>query len=150
MVPKIKGRDALACTWASSKLAGRAPAGMALFRLFFGGARRPELASRDDHALQTLARAELREVLGVGAAPRLVRVTRWLDAMPQYELGHAARVAGIEARALSLPWLALAGNAYHGVGVPDCIRSGEGASARVLGYLATHAGAAVVPAALGA
>ena len=89
-------------------------------------------------------------MLGIGAAPRLVRVTRWLDAMPQYELGHAARVAGIEARALSLPWLALAGNAYHGVGIPDCIRSGEGASARVMGYLATHAGAAGVPAARGA
>lgn len=141
VVPRVAGRSALACTWASSKLAGRAPGGMALLRLFFGGARRPELAVRDDDGLEALARAELREVLGVTAVPRLVRVTRWLDAMPQYEVGHAARVASIEARAASLPWLALAGNAYHGVGVPDCIRSGEGASARVMGYLATHAGA---------
>lgn len=146
VVPRAEGRDALACTWASSKLAGRAPAGMALFRLFFGGARRPELAVRDDEALQVLARAELREVMGIGAAPRLVRVTRWLDAMPQYEIGHAGRVAGIEARALSLPWMALAGNAYHGVGVPDCIRSGEAAAARIGGYLATHAGGASWPA----
>ncbi len=143
VVPRIEARDALACTWASSKLAGRAPAGMALFRLFFGGARRPALAVRDDDSLVELARAELREVLGVTAAPRLARVTRWLDAMPQYELGHAGRVAAIEARAAALPWLALAGNAYHGVGVPDCIRSGEGAAARVLGHLARGAGTPV-------
>jgi oxygen-dependent protoporphyrinogen oxidase len=139
VVPRIEGRAALACTWASSKLAGRAPTGTALFRLFFGGARRPELASRDDDALLALARAELREVMGVTAAPRVVRVTRWLDAMPQYELGHQARVAGIEARAAALPWLALAGNAFHGVGVPDCIRSGEGAATRVRAHLATGA-----------
>ncbi|MDF1502397.1 protoporphyrinogen oxidase [Roseisolibacter sp. H3M3-2] len=136
VVPRAESRAVLACTWASSKLAGRAPAGMALFRLFFGGARRPELAVRDDDHLVGLARAELREVLGVTAAPRLSRVTRWLDAMPQYELGHAARVAAVEQRAGALPWLALAGNAYHGVGVPDCIRSGEQAAARVRAHLA--------------
>ncbi|MGZ8378980.1 MAG: protoporphyrinogen oxidase [Gemmatirosa sp.] len=141
VVPRIEGRAALACTWASSKLAGRAPADTALFRLFFGGARRPELPTWDDDALLALARTELREVIGVTAAPRLVRVTRWLDAMPQYELGHQARVAGIEARVAQLPWLALAGNAFHGVGVPDCIRSGEAAAARVRAHLAAPAGA---------
>jgi oxygen-dependent protoporphyrinogen oxidase len=122
----------MACTWASSKLPGRAPDGMALFRLFLGGARRPELPVQDDDVLLAHARAELREVLGVTAAPRLTRVTRWLDAMPQYEVGHAGRVSRIEGRLAAFPWLALAGNAYHGVGVPDCIRSGESAAQRAL------------------
>jgi oxygen-dependent protoporphyrinogen oxidase len=126
----------MACTWASSKLPGRAPAGAALFRLFFGGARRPELAVRDDDHLVALAREELREVLGVNAPPRFTRVTRWLDAMPQYELGHATRVAAVEQRVAAMPWLALAGNPFHGVGVPDCIRSGEQAAARVRTHLA--------------
>ncbi len=151
VVPRAEGRAALACTWASSKLEGRAPAGAALFRLFFGGARRPELAERDDAYLVGLARQELREVLRVTAAPRLVRVTRWLGAMPQYELGHAARVAAVEARVAALPWLAVAGNAFHGVGVPDCIRSGEAAAVRTRGYLAALAdreGARACPAVL--
>jgi oxygen-dependent protoporphyrinogen oxidase len=132
VVPRAEGRAVMACTWASSKLPGRAPDGMALFRLFLGGARRPELPVQDDDLLLAHARAELREVLGVTAAPRLTRVTRWLDAMPQYEVGHAGRVARIEGRLAAFPWLALAGNAYHGVGVPDCIRSGEAAAQRAL------------------
>ena len=132
VVPRAEGRAVMACTWASSKLPGRAPDGMALFRLFLGGARRPELPVQDDDLLLAHARAELREVLGVTAAPRLTRVTRWLDAMPQYEVGHAGRVSRIEGRLAAFPWLALAGNAYHGVGVPDCIRSGEAAAQRAL------------------
>jgi oxygen-dependent protoporphyrinogen oxidase len=83
-----------------------------------------------------MARDELRRSLGVTAAPRLTHVVRWARAMPQYHLGHPERVARIEARVASLPWLALAGNAYRGVGVPDCIASGERAAALVLGRLA--------------
>jgi oxygen-dependent protoporphyrinogen oxidase len=135
VVPRAEGRAVMACTWASSKLPGRAPEGAALFRLFLGGARRPELPVQDDDLLLAHARAELGEVLGVTAAPRLTRVARWLDAMPQYELGHAARVSRIEGRLAAHPWLALAGNAYHGVGVPDCIRSGESAARRIAAAL---------------
>ena len=132
VVPSIEGRAVLACTWASSKLPGRAPADAALFRLFVGGARRPELVDRPDDELVAIARAELAEMLGVRAAPRLVRVTRWRGAMPQYHVGHVARVERIEARAAAHRWLGVAGNAYRGVGVPDCIASGERAAERVL------------------
>jgi len=116
----------------SSKFAGRAPAGRALFRLFLGGARRPDLVELGDDALLGLARTELREVLGVSAEPLLVRVVRWRRAMPQYHVGHVARVERIEGRVSNVPWLALAGNAYRGVGIPDCIRSGELAADRAL------------------
>lgn len=135
VVPRATGRPVMACTWLSSKWAGRAPADAALFRVFLGGAQHPGLVRADDAALVALARAELREVLGVGAEPRFARVARWVDAMPQYTLGHRERVARIAAHAAAHPWLALAGNAYQGVGIPDCIRSGEGAADRVLAAL---------------
>lgn len=136
VIPRVEGRDALACTFVSSKWAGRAPADVALFRVFVGGAHRAELVERDDAALVAIARRELRETLGVTAAPREVRVGRWLNAMPQYELGHPERVARIAALAAAHPWLAIAGNAFDGVGVPDCIRSGHGAADRLLAALA--------------
>jgi oxygen-dependent protoporphyrinogen oxidase len=136
VVPRVTGRPVLACTWASSKLPNRAPPGMALLRLFVGGAQRPELVDYDDAALIALAREELRTVLGIVAEPSLVRVTRWKGAMPQYNLGHGARVERIAARVARVPWLEIAGNAYGGVGVPDCIVAGEGAAERVLGRLA--------------
>lgn len=132
VVPKVEGRAALACTFSSSKFLGRAPEGRALLRVFLGGARRPQLAREDDDTLLGLARGELREILGVTAEPRLARVTRWLDAMPQYQLGHRERVARIFALAARHPWLALAGNAYDGVGIPDAIRAAERAAAALL------------------
>jgi oxygen-dependent protoporphyrinogen oxidase len=135
VIPRGEGRDALACTWVSSKHRGRAPEGMHLFRVFLGGAHGPEIVARPDDALVALAREELRRTLGVTAAPRLVHIVRWVGAMPQYHLGHPERVARIEARAAALPWLALAGNAYRGVGVPDCVASGERSAAKVLEVL---------------
>ena len=141
VVPRVERRDVLACTFASSKWAGRAPAGAALFRVFAGGAHRAELVERDDDALVALARAELGATLGIRAAPRFARVARWIRAMPQYELGHPERVARVARHLATRPWLALAGNAYAGVGVPDCIRSGHDAADRVLGAAAARAGA---------
>lgn len=133
VVPRVERRDVLACTFVSSKWAGRAPADVALFRVFLGGVHRAELVARDDRALVAIARAELRATLGVVAPPRLTRVARWERAMPQYELGHPERVARVQRLLAARPWLALAGNGYAGVGIPDCIRSGEAAAARVLG-----------------
>jgi oxygen-dependent protoporphyrinogen oxidase len=133
VVPRAEHRPVMACTWNSTKFLGRAPAGSALFRLFFGGAHRPELFARSDDELLAMARAELREVLGVTAEPRFTRVARWERGMPQYHRGHRERVARIEELVETRhPWLALAGNAFHGVGIPDCIRSGEAAAARAL------------------
>src|SRR5256885_1552265 len=79
------------------------------------------------------ARAGLREALGITAAPALARVFRWPKAMPQYHVGHLARVETIERRAGALPGLDLAGGAYRGVGIADCVRSGEAAAERALG-----------------
>src|SRR5581483_1618625 len=126
------GVPVLACTFLSVKYPGRAPAGVALFRVFLGGALDPGILERDDAALVALARGELAARLGLDAAPTLARVWRHPRAMPQYDVGHLGRVAAIEARLDALPGLAVAGAAYRGVGIADCVRSGEAAAERLV------------------
>jgi oxygen-dependent protoporphyrinogen oxidase len=132
VVPFAEGRRLLACTFASRKWAGRAPEGFELLRAFVGGARNPAIVDADDATLVATARAELASLLRVSIEPILTRVTRHRRAMPQYAVGHLDRVAAIEARLASLPGLALAGAAYRGVGIPDCVRSGEAAADAVV------------------
>jgi oxygen-dependent protoporphyrinogen oxidase len=128
VVPAIERRALLACTYASRKFPGRAPAGHELVRAFVGGALRPDLVALGDAELTATVRGELEHLLGIRAEPALVRVHRYPRAMPQYAVGHLDRVAQIESRAAALPGLALAGGAYRGVGIPDCVRSGEAAA----------------------
>jgi protoporphyrinogen/coproporphyrinogen III oxidase len=138
VVPAVERRELIACTYASRKFPGRAPEGHELVRAFVGGALRSDLLARDDDALVDVVRRELRHLAGIAAPPELTRVHRHSSAMPQYAVGHLERVAAIEARAAALPGLALAGAAYRGVGVPDCVHSGEAAADRVLGGGAPH------------
>ena len=135
VVPFAERRPLLACTFASRKYPGRAPEGHELLRAFVGGARRPDLVELDDATLVRTVRDELRALLGIAADPMLVRVERYRRAMPQYAVGHLDRIAAIEARAAALPGLALAGAAYRGVGIPDCIHSGEVAADALAGRL---------------
>jgi protoporphyrinogen/coproporphyrinogen III oxidase len=128
VVPFAERRPLLACTFASRKYPGRAPEGHELLRAFVGGARRPDLVELDEAMLVRTVRDELRALLGITADPMLVRVERYRRAMPQYAVGHLDRVDAIEARVAALPGLALAGAAYRGVGIPDCIHSGERAA----------------------
>ena len=132
VVPHTEGRALLAATFSSLKYPGRAPAEFVLVRAFVGGALRPELLELGDTELLARVRAELAELLGVRALPHLTRIARWPQAMPQYHIGHLQRVARIGARVAALPGLHLAGNAYSGVGIPDCIRSGEEAAEAAL------------------
>ena len=131
VVPRVEGRAILACTFSSVKYPGRAPAGFALLRVFVGGAMQADLLARDDRALLKLAHDEVAALLGITGDPVLSRVCRHAGAMPQYEVGHLDRVAAIEARLEALPGLALAGGAYRGVGIADCVRSGEAAAERL-------------------
>jgi len=130
IIPRAEGRPILACTWTSSKFANRAPEGFGLIRVFLGRAGQPDVLAQDDAALVGLARAELAGTLDIQAPPAFQRVFRWPRAMPQYNLGHLERVAAIEKRLEALPGLFVAGNAYRGVGLPDCIASGETAAER--------------------
>jgi oxygen-dependent protoporphyrinogen oxidase len=132
LVPRVEGRTALACTWTSAKFDGRAPAGRALFRVFLGGAARAPIRDLPDVELLRLAREELAGTVGVRAQPVISEVARQTDAMPQYLVGHRERIARVRRAADELHGLALAGNVYGGVGIPDCVRSGESAALRAL------------------
>jgi oxygen-dependent protoporphyrinogen oxidase len=130
LVPATEGSEVLACTWSSSKWEHRAPEGFALLRVYLRS-----IPADTDAELVELARRELR-LLGVQAEPHLSRVHRWPDGMPQYVLGHPKRLERIEEALERHPGLALAGSAYRGVGIPDCIESGERAAESVVGALA--------------
>ncbi|HLH76305.1 MAG TPA: protoporphyrinogen oxidase [Candidatus Binataceae bacterium] len=142
VVPRVEGRHAIAGSFSSIKFSGRAPTGQVLLRLFVGGSLQPELLHQSDEELSALARRELRELIGVTAQPLLTMVTRWNDSMPQYGLGHQRWAADIQAQAQRLPGLALAGAAYGGVGISDCIHGGELAAEATVGYLQTARSAA--------
>jgi oxygen-dependent protoporphyrinogen oxidase len=132
VVPAIEGRKIIAGSMASVKFPGRAPQGKVLLRVFVGGALQPELASLPDDEIRSLVLKELRELLGLKGEPEFCEISRWLGMMPQYHVGHLDLVAQIEERAAAIPHFALAGNAYRGVGVPFCIRSGESAAEHII------------------
>jgi oxygen-dependent protoporphyrinogen oxidase len=139
VVPRVEGGSVLACTWSSRKWAGRAPEGWELLRVFIGRSGQDDMLTEDNETLVDLARAETGAYLGITAPPSLWRVRRWPRSMPQYLLGHRERVARIEAAAAEHPGVFLAGNALHGVGLPDCIVSGERAATAAAAHLATRA-----------
>jgi protoporphyrinogen/coproporphyrinogen III oxidase len=132
VVPVVEHRAIIASTWASTKYEGRAPADTALIRVFIGGHRGQHLVDYDDKELVGLARRELETLLGVNAPPEWTTVRRYINAMPQYHVGHLARVSRIERLEQAHPRFALAGNAYRGVGIPDAVKSGEDAAKRIM------------------
>ncbi len=132
VIPRREGRRALACTWTSTKFPHRAPEGYALIRVFIGRANQDADLPRDETSLLELAREELQLTLGITAEPLVSRVFVWENAMPQYNLGHPDLLKQIEAALENYPGLALAGNGYRGIGIPDCIRSGELAVDKIL------------------
>lgn len=133
VVPAVERTGLLASTWASVKWPGRAPEGKALLRVFLGGADHPDVCDRTDAELVALARRGLRRLMGIAARPELVRVDRFVRAMPRYHVGHRRRAATVDARLARLPGIELAGNALHGVGIPDAVASGWRAADRLRG-----------------
>jgi len=128
IVPQSEGRRITACSWSSVKFEHRAPEDCVLLRVFIGGALAEDLAEQDEDALVKLAREELQVILGISATPVLAKAYRWHKANPQYDIGHDERVTEIEQSISRHPGLHLAGAAYHGPGIPDCIQSGTKAA----------------------
>jgi oxygen-dependent protoporphyrinogen oxidase len=128
VVPAVEQRKIMACTFSSLKYPGRAPGGRMLLRAFVGGSLQPELFQDDDAVMEINVRDELSKLLGVTAQPLFSRIWRYPDSMPQYQVGHLERIKKIEAAVGALSGLALVGSAYHGVGIADCIRTGEEAA----------------------
>jgi len=132
VVPHGEGRALLAGTFSSVKYPGRAPEGFVLLRAFLGGALGEAHVAGEEAEIADRARRDLRDALGIVAAPVLTRVHRHPASMPQYRLGHLDRIDAIERRLGAHPGLALAGAAYRGVGIADAVHSGETAAARLL------------------
>jgi oxygen-dependent protoporphyrinogen oxidase len=135
LVPRTEGMRILAATFVHNKFPHRAPADRAVIRCFLGGSKDEAVLKMSDDEILTLVQSELRQILGVSVQPLVCRVHRWKHAMAQYGLGHTARVARIGEQLAGISGLALAGNAYSGIGVPDCVRSGSEAAAKILADL---------------
>ena len=133
LIPAVEGRAMLACTFVHRKFLGRTPPGKAVFRAFLGGMNRESMLEESDEALIGVVRREMSEILGASVfsaavEPEHAQVSRWRRAMAQYAVGHKERIRRIGARVAELHGLRLVGNAYDGIGVPDCIRLGRQAA----------------------
>lgn len=136
VVPVVEGRTMIAATFSSIKFPGRAPQGVLLARAFLGGAMQPKVYEMDDETLREAVLRDYRDLVGLQGGPKLVETHRWPASMPQYPVGHLDHVRQIEVQVARWPGLAVAGNAFGGVGVPDCVRSAESAVDRLFDYRA--------------
>jgi len=127
LVPKLERQYLMGCTWVGNKFNHRVPDDMVLLRCFVGG---NGLALTDEE-LVAAARSELRGIMGLQAQPVFHSIARWPNAMAQYTVGHQQRVERIEAIMQTIPGLHLAGNAYRGIGIPDCVKMGKDAASRI-------------------
>jgi oxygen-dependent protoporphyrinogen oxidase len=132
VVPAIEQSPILAISFSSRKYAHRAPEGNTLLRIFVGGAMNAELAEMPDEQLLPLVRRHAEKLLHIQGDPVFYDIAHWPHTMPQYHVGHKNLIADIEAKVDLIPNIQLAGNAYHGVGIPDCIHGGELAAERIL------------------
>lgn len=133
IAPQNQKRTVLGVQWCSSIFPDRAPPGFVLWRVLCGGASRPDVYDLPDDELVAACHAEMRLAMGVTAPPAFVRIVRWPRAIPQYHVGHLARVARIGAAVATFPGLFVTGNAYHGVAMNDVAEQAE----RVAGEVAT-------------
>jgi len=132
LVPRSEGRRMLAATFVHNKFPHRAPEDRAIVRCFLGGSRDEEILESTEDQILGIVRSELRQIIGLTAEPLFTRVYKWKAAMAQYAVGHLERLQRIEGLRQKFPGLALAGNGFSGIGVPDCVRSGSDAAAKVL------------------
>ena len=143
LVPRAEGKRMLACTFVQNKFPHRAPPDKVLLRCFLGGARNHGISGMAEEEIVRITREELRQILGLKAEPLFSRVYKWRGAMAQYGVGHLERLERIEQRRRLLSGLALAGNGYRGIGVPDCVRSGMQAANEAAGVDQAATAAAV-------
>lgn len=127
VVPASEQRDILACTWSSIKFSHRAPPDHFLLRAFVGGEHREDLPNLPDEELIELVKRELRDLMGLRQEPVVSRIYRWPNGNPQYDVGHKDRMLALMDQLRRIPGLHVAGSGYTGIGLPDCIRSGQAA-----------------------
>jgi len=115
------------------KFPHRVPDGKIVARCFLGDRDDAAVLAEPDEAILAVVTAELREITGYRAEARFSRIYRWPQAMAQYPVGHPQHQKEVDARVAALSGLHVAGNAYHGIGIPDCIRLGRAGAEKILG-----------------
>ncbi len=139
LVPRKEGRLITACTWSSTKWRHVAPEGHTLLRTYIGRSGAQEWTNMNDAELIEAARRDLRELTGLNAEPQWTEVSRCLSAMPQYPVGHVEMLREVRAELdARLPGVLLCGAGYGGVGIPDCVASGEDAAATLFERLSSR------------
>jgi oxygen-dependent protoporphyrinogen oxidase len=131
VLPAIENSPIVSCEFSSRQFPHRAPAGKVLLRVLAGGACHPENLRKDDGELQREVVRDVSRWLNIQGEPIYLRTARCPNCMPQYDVGHQELIAEVESRVARLPSIALAGNAYHGLGIAECIHGGEKAALRV-------------------
>lgn len=131
LVPSRERKKLVACTFVGAKFPNRVPDSHVVLRCFLGGAGHEEILDESDERMIRMVRSEIQALLGWDAEPAFTRIRRWRKSMAQYTVGHAARVASTREILRALPGLHLAGNAYDGIGIPDCVRTGRAAARAV-------------------
>lgn len=137
LVTRGEQLSTLGVVWESSLFPGRAPAGMALLRVFMGGARRPDAVALDTPDVTWLARQELRAVMGIDGSPERSWVFRWPEAIAQYTVGHDARIATIRRLVGAHPGMHVCGTSYDGVAFNQAIASGRATARTVASAVAS-------------
>lgn len=132
LIPAKERKTLVACTFVGAKFPYRVPDSHVVLRCFLGGAGNEAVLDLSDEEMVAAVRAELKVLLGWDAEPGFVRLRRWRRSMAQYAVGHGARIAKVREILDELPGLHLAGNAYDGIGVPDCVRTGRAAARAAL------------------
>ncbi|HEY4716945.1 MAG TPA: protoporphyrinogen oxidase [bacterium] len=136
VIPKKENRRIMAVTWTSSKFPCRVPEGYVMLRSFVGGANNQEMVSLSDEELLRVVHDELKVIMGIHSTPHLTRIYRWFKAMPQYTIGHEARLQLIDREMEKLPGIFLAGSSYRGIGISDCVKNATETADRVKNYIA--------------
>ena len=136
VVPKCEGRSILACTWTSSKFPHRAPEGYVMLRCYLGGALQEDIAEKDEQTLETLVRQDIKEIMGVEEEPVFCKVFHNRKSNVQYRVNHSQRIDSLMKDLENFPGLFLAGSAYRGIGIPDCIQSGNLSAESAIQFLA--------------
>ena len=135
LIPKKEGCSILGTLWDSSIFPNRAPEGHVMLRSMMGGATNPEAIDLSDRHVQDYVMSDLREIMGIDAAPDFVRIFRHKNAIPQYTAGHGQRLLALEDGFHKFPGFFFTGNAFFGIGLNDCVQASNRAAEKVVGYL---------------
>lgn len=135
LVPRGEGLRILGTIWASSVFPGRAPEGKVLLTTMMGGAHDPDAIRLSDEEAVSAVRGEIEKTMGNRAAPVFRRIFRHPKGIPQYMIGHPARLEALESRLLSLPGLFVSGNSYKGISVNSCVEEAPRIAESVLDFL---------------